>query len=146
MEAALQMTKDAASGQPVSRTYTTKELAEQNGIHVNTVRFYEKIGFITKPERLPNGYRVYSPDDMERLNIIRTLRCANYSLSAILRLLQQMDRRTGASVVAILNTPEAGEDIVSVCDRLIVSLQSTAADADELAENIQNIKKNYTLQ
>jgi DNA-binding transcriptional MerR regulator len=246
------------------QTYTTKEIAEQVGIHVNTVRFYEEIGFLTKPERLKNGYRVYtdlqleqcrlarramkaevlqnglrkkavgivqlcaaldfdaalstareyrlmikseilnaksaiaavenilyagsdpevmltkrqdaakalrvtsetlrtwersglvkikrgangyrvySAEDMERLNIIRTLRCANYSLSAILRLLNRLDRHEVWSVETILNTPGENEDIISVCDRLILSLQSTASDAEQIIEMLQSIKENFS--
>ena len=38
-------------------TYKTAEVAAIIGIHPNTVRLYEKLGLIPKPERLPNGYR-----------------------------------------------------------------------------------------
>ena len=56
----------------MQKTYSTKELANIVGVNANTLRFYEKIGFLTKPERKENGYRCYSQSDMERLNIIRT--------------------------------------------------------------------------
>ena len=42
------------------RTYTTSRIASAVGIHPNTVRLYERIGFITAPERLANGYRVFT--------------------------------------------------------------------------------------
>ena len=32
----------------MQKTYSTKELANIVGVHVNTLRFYEKIGFLTK--------------------------------------------------------------------------------------------------
>lgn len=38
-------------------TYKTIDIARIIGIHVNTVRLYEKCGLIPKPERLGNGYR-----------------------------------------------------------------------------------------
>lgn len=34
-------------------------------------------------KRKQNGYRIYNAADMNRLKIIRSLRCANYSLTAI---------------------------------------------------------------
>ena len=37
-------------------TYKTIDIARIIGIHVNTVRLYEKCGLIPKPERLGNGY------------------------------------------------------------------------------------------
>lgn len=42
------------------KQYKTIDVARMIGIHVNTVRLYEKCGFISKPERLPNGYRVFT--------------------------------------------------------------------------------------
>lgn len=41
-------------------TYKTIDIARIIGIHVNTVRLYEKCGLIPKPERLGNGYRVFT--------------------------------------------------------------------------------------
>lgn len=108
-----------------------------------TLRTWERSGLITI-KRSANGYRVYSFEDMERLNIIRTLRCANYSLSAILRLLNHIDSYTAGSVETILNTPGENEDIVSVCDRLILSLQRTASDAQQLQQMLDNMKENFS--
>ena len=41
-------------------TYKTIDIARIIGIHVNTVRLYEKCGLIPKPERLENAYRVFT--------------------------------------------------------------------------------------
>ena len=39
-------------------TYRTSEVAEKIGIHPNTVRLYEELGLIPRPQRQGNGYRV----------------------------------------------------------------------------------------
>lgn len=80
---------------------------------------------------------------MNRLRIIRTLRCANYSLSAILRMLNSYDPRqdTDADIFALLNTPEEGEDIVSVCDKLAVSLEAAIANAQDVIRILKEMKK-----
>ena len=80
----------------MSTTYTTGQIARLAGLHPNTVRKYEEWELIQKPQRKENGYRIYTENDMNRLQIIRTLRCANYSLSAILRMLNSYDTRQGA--------------------------------------------------
>ena len=36
--------------------YKTVDIARMFGIHVNTVRLYEKYGLIPKPRRSENGY------------------------------------------------------------------------------------------
>ena len=51
--------------------YKTAEVAEIIGIHPNTVRLYEKLKLIPKPERLANGYRVFTDFHIEQCRLIR---------------------------------------------------------------------------
>jgi DNA-binding transcriptional MerR regulator len=53
------------------KTYRTGEIASLTGLHPNTIRFYEDIGFIAKPARLPNGYRVFTRLDLEQVRFCR---------------------------------------------------------------------------
>ncbi|MFF7971265.1 MerR family transcriptional regulator [Streptomyces sp. NPDC007905] len=48
------------------------ELARQAGVTTKAVRYYESLGLIT-PERLANGYRDYTGDDVRLVREIRTL-------------------------------------------------------------------------
>jgi len=116
---------------PDGMSLKRREAAERLGVTLDTLRNWELNGLITVKRR-ENGYRVYDASDLERLNIIRTLRCANYSLSAILRLMNHLDKNEAVQVENILNTPSEQEDIVSVCDRLIISLENTRKDAAEM--------------
>ena len=119
-----------------------REAAEKLDVTVDTLRNWELNGLISVKRR-ENGYRIYNASDLERLNIIRTLRCANYSLSAILRLMNHMDKNEAVQVENILNTPSEQENIVSVCDRLIISLENTQKDAAEMQSLLEIIKANY---
>ena len=76
---------------------------------------------LLRVKRKQNGYRFYTGEDIERLKIIRSLRCANYSLEAILRMLNALEHNPQANIEQVLNTPKEDTDIISVCDRLIVS-------------------------
>jgi len=53
--------------------YKTIELARQVGIHPNTVRLYEEIGFIAPVPRAENGYRVYSERHRYQIKIARCI-------------------------------------------------------------------------
>ena len=100
-------------------------------------------GLLTVKHR-ENGYRVYDSNDMNRLKIIRTLRCANYSLSAILRMLNRLERENRKSrgeILEILNSPGDDEDIVSACDRLTDSLEKAIANAYEVIRLLEEIKQ-----
>ena len=41
------------------------------GVHPNTIRFYEDMGLIPKPEREPNGYRIYTRRHLLQLQLLR---------------------------------------------------------------------------
>ncbi len=119
-----------------------REAANLLNITSETLRTWERSGLL-KVHRRETGYRVYHAADMERLNMIRTLRCANYSLSAILRLLNGLDRNEVSSIETVLNSPGWDEDILSVCDQLIVSLCKTRVDAGEMVNMILQMKEKY---
>jgi hypothetical protein len=44
----------------------------------------------------------------------------------------------------VLNTPEADEDIISVCDKLIVSLKEAENNAKEMTVMLNKMKNKYT--
>ena len=53
------------------KTYKTSEVAAMIGIHPNTVRLYEKLELISRPERLSNGYRVLTDFHIEQCRLVR---------------------------------------------------------------------------
>lgn len=53
-------------------TYKTAEIARSIGIYPNTVRLYEELGLIPKPERKANGYRIFTDFHVEQLRFART--------------------------------------------------------------------------
>ena len=93
-EEAIQITRQILagldSGEHTGVSYTRKEAADLLGITIDTLRNWELNGLFTIKRR-ENGYRVYSMKDIQRLKIIRSLRCANYSLAAILRMLRAIN-------------------------------------------------------
>lgn len=116
------------------------EAAKYIGVTTDALRNWELNGLLLL-KRSENGYRIYAADDLKRLKIIRILRSAKYSLEAILRLLHSIDHQEEHDVRTILNNPEPSEDIISVCDMLILSLEKAKMNTAELAKCINNLKK-----
>lgn len=122
---------------------TRKEAAEALNITIDTLRNWELNGLITV-KRKQNGYRVYSYEDLQRLKIIRSLRCANYSLVAILRMLQELSHNPSADLRKTINTPKANEDVITACDKLLTSLDEAKINmlyAVAQMEKMQQMKK-----
>jgi DNA-binding transcriptional MerR regulator len=64
-------------------TYTIGKLAEAAGVHVETIRYYERRGLIEQPPRSPSGYRRYSADDLWRLRFIGRGKRLGFTLAEI---------------------------------------------------------------
>ena len=130
---------------PPTPPLTRREAARALDITVDTLRSWERNGLVSIL-RLQNGYRVYDAKDLERLGIIRNLRLANYSLTAILHLINRLPGAEEFSVLEALNTPDPGDDIRSVCDNLVDALRSAKADALALLPLLKRMKYFTTLQ
>ena len=140
-EEATMIVKQLMSGceQPHNQQLKRKEVSKALDISMDALRNWEMNGLLTI-KRKDNGYRVYTNDDIQRLKMIRSLRCANYSLEAILRLLQQLSKNPNTDIRATLNTPKQSDDIISVCDSLIVSLSAAKKNAYKILHMLQDMK------
>jgi DNA-binding transcriptional MerR regulator len=49
------------------------EVAERTGVTQRTLRFYEEKGLLKPPSRMEGGFRLYSEDDIRRVDQIRRL-------------------------------------------------------------------------
>ena len=143
-EEAIESVKQLLCGseQLYTQSLKRKEVSEALDISMDTLRNWEMNGLLTV-KRKANGYRVYTDDDIRRLKVIRSLRCANYSLEAILRLLQQLSQNPDTDIRSTLNTPKQSDDIISVCDRLI-SLSEAEKNAYKILAMLLNMKKNFS--
>jgi DNA-binding transcriptional MerR regulator len=77
------------------------EVAEQVGITVEAIRFYEKQGLIGLPRRTESGYRDYPGDVVQHVSFIKRTKELGFSLKEIkeLMLLQHTPGTTCSEVV-----------------------------------------------
>ncbi|MBA3256326.1 MAG: heavy metal-responsive transcriptional regulator [Pyrinomonadaceae bacterium] len=59
------------------------EVAKELGVGVQTLHFYEQQGLIPHPPRSESGYRLYTPDIIERIRFIRKAQALGFSLDEI---------------------------------------------------------------
>ncbi|GFN29788.1 MerR family transcriptional regulator [Paenibacillus xylaniclasticus] len=146
-EEAIAITETLLSGESQERSkavLTRKETADLLHISMDTLRNWERNGLLTV-KRKQNGYRVYSDDDIRRLKIIRSLRCANYSLTAILRLLNALSSDPETDIREAIDTPEENDDIISVCDKLLTSLHYAEINARMILTHLEEMKKHFSI-
>ncbi|HQQ88887.1 MAG TPA: MerR family transcriptional regulator [Oscillospiraceae bacterium] len=144
-EEAIAITEKLLSGgtqEAGSAFLTRKEAADDLQISIDSLRNWEMNGLLTV-KRKQNGYRVYGDEDLRRLKIMRSLRCANYSLSAILRMLNTLSRNPEADIRQVIDTPKQNDDIISVCDKLLTSLYCAEQNAKMMLAHLETMKKQF---
>lgn len=63
------------------------DVAGAVGVNVQTVRYYERLGVLPRPERNPSGYRLYTPETVQRMQFIREAQAAGFTLGEIKEIL-----------------------------------------------------------
>lgn len=66
-------------------------LAKQTECHIETIRYYERIGLLSKPPRTQGGHRLYDKEQIKRLIFIRRSRELGLSLDEIRTLFMLVD-------------------------------------------------------
>jgi Hg(II)-responsive transcriptional regulator len=64
------------------------QLARSVGVHVETIRYYQRIGLIELPEKPYGRVRSYGEEDLQRLRFIRRAQGLGFSLEDIRALLE----------------------------------------------------------
>jgi DNA-binding transcriptional MerR regulator len=100
------------------------KVAKWLGVTADMLRNWERNGLLTVPRDPRSGYRLYGPAEIGRVRVIRMLRQAGYSLMAILRMLLYLDQGQTQNLRAMLDTPRPDEDVYSVADRWLSTLES----------------------
>ena len=66
-----------------------QEVSAETGLTTRTIRYYEELGLLKPAARSEGSYRLFDPDDLERLRFIKGLRDdAGFSLAEIGQLLE----------------------------------------------------------
>lgn len=116
---------------------TIGKLAKQHDVNVETIRYYQRVGLMTAPEKPANGYRRYPPEAGARLAFIKHAQKLGFSLQEVRELLQLGEGRSSdvAAVAerkrnAIASQINDLQRIHDALDKLVRECQQDNADKD----------------
>lgn len=79
------------------KSYKIGELANILNIKIDTIRYYEKIGLIPKPERQENEYRIYSEKYVDTIQFIILCKNNGFTLKEISQIINLLSSRDNNS-------------------------------------------------
>lgn len=68
------------------------DLSRASGVHIETIRYYERSGLLPRPARQSNGRRIYGETDVRRLGFIRHARDLGFELANVRALLSLQEQ------------------------------------------------------
>ena len=105
-----------------------KELSRRTNLSSKTIRYYEDIGLLPPPRRMPNGYRDYRDADLDRVKFVAASRGLDFSLDDIGEILDLRDQREAPCRVVLDLLQQRADEI----SQRIADLQRLETELREL--------------
>ncbi|MER8233082.1 MerR family transcriptional regulator [Streptomyces sp. NPDC101490] len=117
------------------------ELSERTGTPRRLLRYYEEQGLIVT-DRLPNGYRVYDPSNVDRVLQIRGLLDAGLPTRLIKQILPCLNKPR------IIHFPDATPEMLATLeeerDRMTERIRCLTRNRDAVAEYLDAVREKLT--
>ena len=116
------------------------QVAQQTGLSIDTIRFYEKQGLLRRQPRTEGGFRLFGSSDIETLNFVRKAQELGFSLSEIREILI-----LGAEhVPACSHVKELLDQKLAAVEQKIAELQTLAGSLKRALQKCKRQLKNAT--
>ena len=102
---------------------TIGEVAKRAGVHVETLRYYERRGLIEEPPRTSSNYRMYPLESVRRIRFIKRAQELGFSLEEI------------GELLSLRATPKAH------CGDVRRRAEAKLDDIDEKMRDLRRMKK-----
>ena len=108
------------------------DVAEQTGLSLRTIRYYEEAGLVAPSQRTTGGFRLYLDADIERLELIKQMKPLGFSLVEMRDALTALDTLERPAGEADLDAARAevrrfAEAADTRCERLRTQLDHAAS-------------------
>lgn len=104
-------------------------LSRDTGCHIETIRYYEKLGLLHEPQRSSGGHRLYNKNHLKRLNFIVKTRSLGFSLEKtqeLLSLSENSDRSCSEALTLVENNLKAVSEKMQELQQIKESLLAMA--------------------
>ncbi len=112
------------------------EVAERTGLTHRTLRFYEEKGLLDPPSRMEGGFRLYSEEDVQRIeHVLELKQLLGFSLAEIK---QMVDAETALGEIRAAYRQES--DASAKAERLKEGIRVVKAQATLIDQKIEQLQ------
>lgn len=121
----------------IDEHYQIGEVADEVGLSLRTIRYYEEIGLVEPSGRTEGGFRLYTDSDVERLRLAKALKPVGMSLETMADLFDTADLVASTSQGSRSDAEERLADVVNIavdrCDELEARLKEARRVLERLS-------------
>ncbi|HEC26845.1 MAG TPA: Hg(II)-responsive transcriptional regulator [Gammaproteobacteria bacterium] len=114
----------------MNKPLTIGHIAQNAGVNVETIRYYQRIGILVEPAKPVEGYRIYPSDTVDRIRFIKRAQQLGFSLQEITELLELGDGHCD-------DVRHRAEEKRTIIDQQIKDLQNLQETLDTLIQACQ---------
>ena len=81
------------------------QVAAAAGVNIETLRYYERRGLLTEPARSPGGHRLYPPETVTVVRVVKAAQRLGFTLDEVADLLE-----LGSTVTASASGPACSSE------------------------------------
>jgi DNA-binding transcriptional MerR regulator len=117
----------------------TKQVAEAAGVNAQTLRYYHRRGLLREPRRSNGGHRLYPPDTVTALRMIKAAQGLGFTLDEVAGLIEASGHRharpeSGMRARTTAKLAEVEQKIADLQSIRRTLEQAVDAGCDDLAE------------
>lgn len=105
---------------------TIGQVAVKAGVHVETVRYYQRIGLISEPTRPARGVRRYDQTIIERLTFVKRSQALGFSLDEVRQLLA-------------LDDGQSCRETRRLAEQKLAGIEQRIADLVQMRKTLKNL-------
>lgn len=115
------------------------EVAEQVGLSLRTVRYYEEVGLLAEAARTDGGFRLYGAEHLAQLRLIKQMKPLGLSIEEMRALLTARDDfRTATSAGARAEARESLERFAELASERCVDLRRQLRSAESFVRQVRS--------
>lgn len=114
------------------------EVAERTGLSLRTIRYYEEMGLVVPSGRTAGGFRLYTDEDIDRLELVKRLKVLDLSLESTSDMLAARDLLAAGAARA--ESEDAIDILASYADAAEERLQKLAGRLEGARSAVKDLR------
>jgi MerR family transcriptional regulator, copper efflux regulator len=115
----------------MTKLATIGEAATISGLSAKMIRHYEKIGLLAKANRTDGGYRLYNPQQLKVMGVIKQAKKLGFSLN-----------QTHSLVGLWQNPKRASREVKQLAEQHLVEINQKINELEQMKQALQTLSNN----